>query len=247
MIRSAHGSVHGSGPSLDVMQSTAPGNTACSRVRDARRGFVASVCCVAVWLLLALAPKPASSDVAIEDLVANGTFDADRIDWKPDAVGVFDPAFDWQDMPDSGSLRIDNASEAPNAGMGPAQCIAIRPGAAYDLVLSIRVPANQVEGQARASLTWWGDDRCLTSYLGALSTPAAMQTGAFESVALLERSAPPGARFAKLTLVSFKYQPGDLFQAWFDGVELVPEPGGTAMGAAALLALTALARRPTNP
>jgi hypothetical protein len=178
------------------------------------------------------------------NLLTNGDFDSDATGWGSSVN--FDGSVDWLGAPDSGSLHLVNDNASPNSGMGPGQCVAIRPGAEYDLGVSIQVPPGQASGDAWASLSWWNDARCLTDLIGVEQTPKAPQTGRFERVELLGRTAPPGARYAKVTLVDFKYDAGGLFQAWYDHVEFVPEPGSAAAFAAALLALAALVRRPAR-
>ena len=186
------------------------------------------------------------SSVCQQNLLVNGDFDSNRAGWLP-TVGSFDPAFDWLDAPDSGSLRIDNDSPNPQSGTGPRQCVAIVPGGEYDLRAWIRVPPDQgVVGAASARVVWYdgSEPPCNAGPIGSvLIAGPAPETGAFEPVERLALTAPLDARLAGVVLVVNKTDAGGLYQAWFDHVKLVPEPGSTAAGAAALLPLAVLAHR----
>ncbi len=186
------------------------------------------------------------SGVCQQSLLVNGDFDSNRAGWLP-SVGSFDPAFDWLDAPDSGSLRIDNDRASPNSGTGPRQCVSIVPGATYDLRAWIRVPPGQdVVGAASALVVWYdgSEPPCNAGLVGSAATAGpAPETGAFEPVERLSLTAPLDARLAGVFLVVSKVDAGGLYQTWFDHVEFVPEPGSTAAGGAAMLALAALNRR----
>jgi hypothetical protein len=184
--------------------------------------------------------------VCQQNLLVGGDFDNDRAGW-PSTVGSFDPAVDWLDAPDSGSLRIDNDVAGPQSGTGPRQCVAIAPGREYDLRAWIRVPPEQgVAGAASARVVWYdgSEPPCNAGLIGSvLVAGPAPETGAFEPVERLSLTAPVDARLAGVFLIVNKTDAGGLYQAWFDHVEFVPEPGSTAAGAAALLTLAALRRR----
>jgi hypothetical protein len=166
--------------------------------------------------------------LATTNLVTNAGFDTTRNGWTdPGPSGnIVTTAWNRDDArgtATSGSFAITNSNAAgANSANGPAQCVAVTPGARYDAGAKIEVPGGQtLTGHGDVVLYFNTSTNCSSGYLEppiflpSVSAPG----GRFTSVALRDITAPATARSVLVWLLVFKNPAvAGSFTAQFDDV-----------------------------
>jgi len=180
-----------------------------------------------------------AGSAAAQNLVANGDFTADILDWQNlDATkqwSEFDPFAD----PLSGSLRISHTGNGGTEFVN--QCVAIEAGATYGFEFWSYALGPETNGVSEARLRWYMGASCGGAILESLirqSSEQGVWTRASDVVA-----APANAGSASIVLGARKFGEGATPEllVHFDAVYL-PEPGAVA-AAVAIAALVGLRSR----
>ncbi|MCL4684759.1 hypothetical protein KJ059_08410 [Myxococcota bacterium] len=122
-------------------------------------------------------------------------------------------------------------------------CLAVTPGQSVRVGGWIRIPTGQPRtGTAQFVMAWFSSPSC-GSILDFVDTPVVSTPG--DWIAVDDTfEVPPGAGGVSVAMRSLKNEADGLFNSYYDDLYLcVPEPGGTPLGAAAVLAVAALAGR----
>lgn len=170
----------------------------------------------------------ATPAAAATNLVTNPGFNTNRDGWTDPAPSgnVITTAWNRDDArgsATSGSFAVTNSNPAGStSGNGPGQCIAVTPGAHYDLGVKIEVPGSQSTiGEAEAVLYFSSAPNCAVLIGSPIyGPPVSTSGGRFTSVALRDVAAPSNAQSVVLLLVTFKYPTSAAgpFTAQFDDV-----------------------------
>lgn len=159
----------------------------------------------ALFLVGALAVLGATPSTA-QNLFINPGFTSNVDGWSVTAGGAAHwSSDDAASLPGSGSLELENTAAAEGAFVGAFQCVAVVPGATYDLHAKVRLPASQ------ASL---GTSAGRYSFYSAPGCPSAniYSGGGFGGPGMTDRwedmtatlAAPAAARSLKLQLGTVK-------------------------------------------
>jgi len=183
---------------------------------------------------------------ADSNLVVNGNFDTVIAPWlslNPNFSG------DWNSMDsagqqDSGSAsvtsnQVDDGSASPGSGI--LQCIQLTPGS-YHVSALYFIPSGQDRSaDPDIAIPWFDTTNCTGVGIGQTLVPQVTPTTDSWLQLAADVVAPAGAKAANVILRPRKVEEGGSVAVLFDAVFL-PEPGGTALGAAAIAAL-AIRRR----
>lgn len=184
-----------------------------------------------------------------EDLVINGSFDENVSNWASNN-SLIDHVWDALDADgsvSSGSALVTSTYTAPNVPVPMTQCIDLSTTGFHDFEGSIYRPSGQSEEADVGFMLEWitgscgeGGDRYGLTTLGN-----AEDTDSWELVeASLE---PPVAAVSVIVHAwirfSTKNEPDGAYQAYFDNIQFVPEPGAPLQSVAAALALAGLGWR----
>ncbi len=165
-----------------------------------------------------------------QNLLENGTFDADLSGWTTFSDGLRVLTL-WQEAdaggsPDSGSASVTNFDEGVGTTqVGLLQCAAVSPGQSYDLRGALQFPVGQAAtGLAEVTVFWFSSSTCT----GFLSDEFAFAQGTPGSWVDHSRTltAPASAQGARINLRVFKETGGGGLDTHFDDFFFGPE--GTA-------------------
>ena len=192
------------------------------------------------------------------DVVGDGGFDDpahvawDFENFETVAVSTIEIAdADAAGDPGSGSLRLRKAVAASPNSLRAAQCIEVVPGEAYTASASLRIPAasSDEDGAPFFRIEWFDAVGCGGSSLGASDPfffPPSLTRDAWLAFGPSDASVRLNARSGRLYVgVTAETSPGspDFFEASWDDVRIVPEPGAALAGSTAVAALSARRRR----
>lgn len=169
------------------------------------------------FIVLALAG--ASTALASDNLVPNGSFATDLADWQASsgtALWLAESAY--ADGTGSAQLTSDYPGSA-TAFTVLTQCIAVSPGAHF-LQFAARVPTGQQRtGHAYSSVYVYGTTTCDGAPIGSGRSTASVSSGtwSFRGVSV---NVPAGGLSVSLRLDVYKLEPGGIFDVVADAVEL---------------------------
>lgn len=205
---------------------------------------------IGMAVLLLATPARAQGDV---ELVTDGGFDDEaHAAWEFQIYDTSTIAWTSQDADAGvpGSLLFQKkVGESPNS-LRAAQCIDVVPGGEYALSGTLYWPttSNAADSEPFLSITWQLGPHCTgaagvpdSSEATIGSPPRDVWTGIGPELV----TAPAGVHSGRLyvgAVADVSLGSPDIFEARWDDVSLVPEPGA-ASGAAAIAALLALAQR----
>jgi len=203
------------------------------------RPILLSLVCVAVLAPAAAAQPP---------LVPSGSFDTafSMLNWSliapPDAEVGWSGVVDFDDAPDSGSLRILTSNGSVVAS-GRSACRLARPGTTFEFRAWYFSPSGSTGGTNSARLEFL--ENCSEGGLHVLFSSNVFSS-AVDAWTLLEGSdvTPQGAGGVRVVVGATRSQAVALHAVYFDEVAL-PEPEIGASAAIAALSLLALRRRYT--
>jgi hypothetical protein len=211
-----------------------------------------------IVLCAALATLAAAPAVRAQNVVQNPDFDTDVSNWStvfPTIEFAFEPLFDVDADPASGSMRVTSTQIDPggpgSGGGSVVQCIPLEPDTRYALEAFALVPSGQNRGaQPDVRLIWFTNDSCQDCppppappcfFQGPATGQHSGAVDVWERVSLVATTASD-VHSAQLLARPRKVEAAGSVDVLFDAF-IVPEPGAPALGAGALLALAALARR----
>jgi hypothetical protein len=201
-------------------------------LRCALRGLALAAC---GSLLLARA-------ATAQNLAENGEFDVDIAGWDPATSAAWLDE-DWQEDPESGSLRIVNASSTPTSIL-VAQCIPVEGGQPLVFEGAFRGALDgEATGRIRIGVSWRAAADCdsgstILPYVFAVTVDAPADWTFASSE---EFVAPAEAVAASVQLLATKTSEAGTLTADFDAI-FVPEPGAGSAAMFAAFALAALRR-----
>ena len=209
-----------------------------------RRAQVAfSAFAAAVVAALSLLPGVAAR---AQNLVVNGDFASNSSGWSV-AYHAPEISIAWSDLDPadptpSGSLQV--TSTVSNAGSGgPTQCVDL-PGAELDFHMDVLVPSQPAFAYVTAFpyVRWYSGAVCTVAEISSEFAPGSVSAGQGWT-RIAELLTPPGSAQSVLIDLGITKPSGSSAPAiaYFDNVYL-PEPDGSALGAAALAAV-AISRR----
>jgi hypothetical protein len=186
-------------------------------------------------LTVALAVLLVASPVAAQqNIVVNGSFDTDVLEWHQ--TNPLDGSFMWSPIDADDDAESGSALVNMIGFLSLYQCVPVTPGAAYDIEAMLHIPESQTAtGSTYLYFRWAEDVVCSTTNLGGGNAPSLTTPGGWHLSALRDEWAPPGALAAWLAVsVSRTGGTGD-WQAHVDSVSLVQvsifrdgfEDGGT--------------------
>ncbi len=183
------------------------------------------------------------------ELVTDGGFDDPTLaEWNLQIFDTSTIGVDADATGDAGSWSLllrKKLGENPNS-LRVTQCIETVPGTQLDLSARLRIPTQSAAGAAFLSFQWWEEPGCGGSILGNYDAPVfTPPPDTWTSLGPFSPEVPAGADSVLLYVgVVVTVDPGspEVFEASWDDVSVVPEPGG-AGAAAALGALAHLLRR----
>ncbi len=169
----------------------------------------------------------ASVPLAGQNLVRNGSFDADTSEWSPEdtVVSLAWSPFDAGGSRSSGSALVVNASTGPQNGAGIVQCVTgLSGGTRYSWGGRVRMPAGQARtGTAYLGLRWYASPDCAGE---PLEQPRLETRNLDVWVPLSESDvAPEGTRSAEYLAFPSKVEAGGQLEALYDELFLTPANG----------------------
>lgn len=196
------------------------------------------------WLACAMGTAARAAE-----LVIDGGFDDPTLaEWNLEIFDTSTIGVDADATGDAGSWSLllrKKLGENPNS-LRVTQCIETVPGTQLDVSARLRIPTPSAVGSAYLSLQWWEEPGCGGSILGDYDAPVfTPPPDTWTSLGPFSQEVPAGADSVRLHVgVVVSVDPGSpaVFEASWDDVSVVPEPGG-AGAAAALGALAHLLRR----
>ncbi len=204
-----------------------------------RRG-AARIAVVATLLMLLVA-----SDARAQNLLPNSTFSSlFMLSGWPTQLGSSWSSIDSEEVPNSGSVRVSNATNSTNRGID-SDCLPTEEGhdylvAASALWLDAESSAN---GKVQLRVEFYPNAIC--EFDGSFSGGSGLVPIPSDSWQHVETviAAPAGYFSAEVNLWTWKDDGAGTFIAYFDNAELVslPEPDATVLGIGAVAALVRLA------
>lgn len=156
------------------------------------------------------------------NLIDNGSFGSGLGGWTAA------PSVSWapEGATSPGAARLGGSPGVVGA-LALAQCVAVGPGADYDLRATALLPYSpQAEGGVSVRVVWHAADACTGEMLGmagALDFPP-IAPAAWTRRGLERLRTPSNARSARLSVVPWAAGAPGAFAAFLDDVELVPSP-----------------------
>jgi len=206
------------------------------------------------WIAVAALALATPAQAQGELVVDGGFDDPTAAAWEFQIFDTSTIAWTSQDAagnPSSGSLLFQKkVGENPNS-LRAAQCIEVVPGGEYSVSGTLLWPAasSATWGSPYFVVAWQLGPHCTgaagepnTSFVTIGSPPRDVWTGIGPELV----TAPAGVHSGRVLVgVTVDVSPGslDIFEARWDDVSVVPEPGAAA-STAAIAALVALAQRP---
>ena len=199
-----------------------------------------------LFAALAIALAVPCTGWADSNLLVNGNFDTVIDPWvslNPNFSGVWD-SMDSAGQQDSGSARVtSNQADdgSMNPGSGILQCVQLSPGS-YHVSALYFIPSGQAHSaDPDIAIPWFDTTNCTGVGIGQTLVPQVTPTTDSWLQLAADVVAPAGTKAANVILRPRKVEEGGSVAVLFDAVFL-PEPGGTALGSAAIAAL-AIRRR----
>jgi hypothetical protein len=189
-----------------------------------------------IVVALLAASLSAPRDSAAQNLVENGSFDADLLGWDNVDAGKQWDAFDEFEDPSSGSMRVTHLSSAGTT-LVVRQCALAEAEREYAMSFSHVTFAMNTEGRAQVRLLWFANTTCTDTTSGVEILSSEVE-GPWTHVEKLVTS-PPGTQSALIEIGARKSvgSASDEYRVYFDDI-VVPEPGPWS----ALVGLAVLAR-----
>jgi hypothetical protein len=168
-----------------------------------------------------------SLSAAAQELLVNGSWDADASFWLVDAPGattlVRDPR-DAAGSPSSGAGLVTNAEPGAQQGSGIGQCVSgVVGGAGYSISGKVMIPSGQARtGSGQIGLRWYANASCSGDNLGG----PRLQTqtlGTWVTLSAAGQKAPANARSVEFVAFPSKVEAGGQLQVLFDALSLKPD------------------------
>ncbi len=195
---------------------------------------------------LALALLLATPCAAQTNLITNGSFDEDVLDWEPieDFMSIgFDPD-DVDESEESGSAGVVfNPTLGFDTSGRVVQCVSVLPGRTYTGSASLLIPADQNRrGSAGLRVVWYESADCTNSVPGSGTSDFSDFEGAWTDLAPFDVVAPQGVFSAEVQLEVQKPVLGGTLAVLFDDVVFVPEPARSLGESVAVIIVLGVAR-----
>jgi hypothetical protein len=174
---------------------------------------------VRVTLLVLCTTVPSSIALA-QNLLTNPNFNQNISGWTaiPAGTATWD-ATDIDASPSSGSARVTNSGSQAQF----QQCVAVSPGAKYDLIAHMRIPSGQAgTGAAFIAINYYASAGCSGASRGSSSTSGVSETGRWLGDSLFARPSINGDALSAMVSLVVTRTTGSTFAAQFDSIQFGP-------------------------